>query len=205
MIIAFGKRIARSKHSWTSTIFLFVLCGCSRTVSSIPDAPPPYPSFPVPQERYNSANVYGSQNLATPYTPPYSAPSDSNQQQPTAPTFYTPPPSYPPTKPNLSTQPLNKYTPPTSNLLNKSARSSQSSIYTLKANADLWALVQNAKGVELEWLKMKAGDSAELHYNENLTITCSSGNQLVIVDSKGKEVDTNPNSSGISIVRLSPK
>jgi len=202
-IFAFGKRIARREHPWIAMLTLSVFSGCSGSVSSIPDAPPPYPSFPIPQERYNSAQVYGGQNLPTSYTPPYSPPSGSYQQPP-APTFYTPPPSAPPTQPNLSARPSHKYTPPAPNRFSsKPNRSSQSSNYTLKANADLWALVQNAKGVELEWLKMKAGDSTELNYSEDLTITCSSGNQLVIVDNKGKQIDTNPNSSGISIVRLS--
>ena len=99
-------------------------------------------------------------------------------------------------------QPVQSYTPATPNRYNRSA-SQETSHYTLEAKADLWALVQNAKGVELEWLKMKAGEKATLSYQEALTITCSSGNELVILDKKGKRIDTNPNSSGISIVRLS--
>jgi len=200
-IFAIGKRIARREHPWIAMLILSLFSGCSGSVSSIPDAPPPYPSFPIPQERYNSAQVYGGQNLPTPYTPPYSPPSGSYQKPP-APTFYTPPPSTPPTQPDLSSRPSFKYGPSTPNRFSKPDLNPQSSNYTLKANADLWALVQNAKGVELEWLKMKAGDSTELNYNEDLTITCSSGNQLVIFDNKGKQIDTNPNSSGISIVRL---
>ena len=74
--------------------------------------------------------------------------------------------------------------------------------FTLEANADLWALVQNSEGVELEWLKMKKGESAKLHHSGRLTITCSSGNQLIIKDKDQKVVQTTPNKSGISIVRL---
>jgi hypothetical protein len=185
-------------------VLFFTLClfsGCrSSSMSSIPDAPPPYPSFPFPQERYNSAQVYGGQNMATPYIPPYSPSATSLSSEPT-PTFYSPPP---PNQPRIAQQPVQSYTPSTPNRYNRSV-SQETSHYTLEAKADLWALVQNAKGVELEWLKMKAGETATLNYQEALTITCSSGNELVILDKKGKRIDTNPNSSGISIVRLSPQ
>ena len=171
-------------------------------MSSIPDAPPPYPSFPFPQERYSSAQVYGGQNMPTTYIPPYSPPNTSlNREQP--PTFYTPPPVPPPSQPSTLQQSSQKFTPSSPSPYNRSS-SRESALYTLEAKADLWALVQNEKGVELEWLKMKAGETATLNYQEALTITCSSGNQLVILDKKGKRIDTNPNSSGISIVRLSP-
>ena len=170
-------------------------------MSSIPDAPPPYPSFPFPQERYNSTQVYGGQNMATPYIPPYS-PSNTTLNPESTPTFYTPPPAPPPNQQGVAQQPVQSYTPLTPNRYNRTT-SKETSHYTLEAKADLWALVQNAKGVELEWLKMKAGETATLSYQEALTITCSSGNELVILDKKGKRIDTNPNSSGISIVRLS--
>ena len=52
----------------------------------------------------------------------------------------------------------------------------------MEAKADLWALVQDAQGVELEWLKMKTGESASLYHSGELTITCSSGNKLIIKD-----------------------
>ena len=109
----------------------------------------------------------------------------------------------PPNQPRIAQQPVQSYTPSAPNRYYNRSASQETTHYTLEAKADLWALVQNAKGVELEWLKMKAGETATLSYQEALTITCSSGNELVILDKKGKRIDTNPNSSGISIVRLS--
>ena len=50
---------------------LFSITGCkSSSMQSVPDAPPPYPNFPVPQERFNSAQVYGGQPSNAPYVPP---------------------------------------------------------------------------------------------------------------------------------------
>lgn len=168
---------------------------------SIPDAPPPYPSFPVPQERYNSAQVYGGQSGTMPYVPPYASPPTATQDS--APSFYTPPPASPPSQHSFYQQPAYKISPPvpTSSARNEKNQGS-SARFTLEAKADLWALVQDSEGVELEWLKMKTGDSAHLHHTGALTITCSSGNQLIIKDKNQKPINSNPNPSGISIVRL---
>jgi hypothetical protein len=206
-VLYFIKAIFSTNPSISLWVFLFSLlsiAGCKNgSMSSIPDAPPPYPSFPFPQERYNTAQVYGGQNIPTSYVPPYS-PSNTVLNPSPNPSFYTPPPAPPPTQPSITQKPVQAFTPSTLNRYNRSA-AKETSQYTLEAKADLWALVQNAKGVELEWLKMKAGETATLSYQEDLTITCSSGNELVILDNKGKQIDTNPNSSGISIVRLSPQ
>ena len=60
-----------------------IFVGCrSTSVHTIPDAPPPYPSFPVPQERYNSAQVYGGQTSNVPYVPPYSSPPTDTKVSP---------------------------------------------------------------------------------------------------------------------------
>jgi len=179
---------------------LTILVGCRpSSTPSIPDAPPPYPSFAVPQERYHSAQVYGGQPNASVYVPPYSeAPqngttADSYQYAPPPRTSsrITPPPQY--TSPNFYNK--NKVNP------NENS-SSSSSRFTLEAKADLWALVQDDKGTELDWLKMKAGENKHLHHPGPLTITCSSGDLLVIKDKEGKVIGTNPNVNGISIVRL---
>ena len=93
---------------WVFLITLCLLSGCrSSSISSIPDAPPPYPSFPFPQERYNSAQVYGGQNMATPYIPPYS-PSNTTLNTESTPTFYTPPPA-PPNQQGVAQQPVQLY------------------------------------------------------------------------------------------------
>lgn len=183
-------------------ILLGALGGCKRSsTQSVPDAPPPYPNFPVPQERYNSAQIYGGQPNNLPYIPPY---SDSAAGVVNAtPSYYTPPPSLPPNTQTFQPKPTSNYASAhfhsQPNFQQPNAKNAR---FTLEANAELWALVQDSKGVELEWLKMKKGDTAALNHTGALTITCSSGDQLIIKDKNLKPVQTNPNPSGISIVRL---
>jgi hypothetical protein len=181
---------------------LFSITGCkSSSMRSVPDAPPPYPNFPVPQERFNSAQVYGGQPSNAPYVPPYSQPASSPQSA--TPTFYTPPPASPPSPQAFQPKPVSNYNYNRSYSQPQLQESNtQNARFTLEANAELWALVQDSKGVELEWLKMKKGDTARLHHSGALTITCSSGDQLTIKDKNLKPIQTNPNPSGISIVRL---
>ena len=183
------------------TTFLLGSVGCSSSSSSaVPDAPPPYPSFPVPQERYNSANVYGGQSLNPPYMPTYNE-QPLTETQPT-PAFYTPPPSPPPTSGFVEANSYNRTTSPSIYRDQQVQAPDPTYRFSLEAKADLWALVQNPEGVELEWLKMKAGETANLAHSGALTITCSSGDQLLIKDKNGKPIESNPNSNGISIVRL---
>ncbi|MDA8989030.1 hypothetical protein N9H22_01030 [Opitutales bacterium] len=177
-------------------ILLFTSCRKS-SVTSIPNAPPPYPSFPVPQERYQSSQVYGGQPSNSTYIPPYSEPTNyqksvSSENQ----SFYTPPPAVPPRQriyknPTLQSQPYPRQ-----------GQETNSARFTLEAKADLWALVQDDKGAELQWLKMKPGETSTISHSGDLTITCSSGDKLLIKDKFGKKIETNPNASGISIVRL---
>ena len=84
----------------------------------------------------------------------------------------------------------------------RQGQETNSARFTLEARADLWALVQDDKGAELQWLKMKPGETSTISHSGDLTITCSSGDKLLIKDKFGKKIETNPNASGISIVRL---
>lgn len=96
--------------------------------------------------------------------------------------------------------------PPYSNYSNPGGNTSSSSVsqsrYTLHAEADLWALIQDPNGVELDWLKMKSGDSVPLTYSGPITVTCSSGHKLKIFDNQKNLIETKANQSGISIVKL---
>ena len=95
--------------------------------------------------------------------------------------------------------------PPYSNYSNPgNAPSSPSSHskYVLRAEADLWALIQDPNGVELDWLKMKSGESVPLTYSGPITVTCSSGHKLKIFDNQKNLIETKTNQSGISIVKL---
>lgn len=192
-----------NKSSTTILLALSVLftAGCrNSSVHSIPDAPPPYPNFPVPQERYNSAQVYGGQSSNLEYVPPY---SDALIPQTPPATFYSPPPTSAQQQQTFSQEPAYNFSPyPNTSRPQSLNQQAKPARFTLEANADLWALIQDSKGVELEWLKMKKGDMANLQHIGELTITCSSGDQLTIKDKSGKLINTNPNSSGISIVRL---
>jgi hypothetical protein len=49
---------------------------------------------------------------------------------------------------------------------------------------------------------MKEGDEVPVMHSGPLTITCSSGRSVKILDKKGKKVDTADNSNGITILRL---
>ena len=143
----------------------------------IPDAPPPYANFPAPQNfRNNPASEYtysGNELASNPYIQP-----TANGQS-----FGSPPSSsFASLQPNLTQTSHQRY--------------------TLEADADLWALVQDDKGVELEWLKMKSGDSKPISYSGPITVTCSSGTKLRILDNHNNIIESNANRSGISIVRL---
>lgn len=188
--------------SFTFIVVGIFLIGCrSSSVHSIPDAPPPYPSFPVPQERYNTAEVYGGQTSNMPYIPPYSSSSTTNQIS--APSPYAPPPSPPQNVRLIEQKPVYSYNQHRSTFAKPAVEpSAESARFLLEAKSDLWALVQNAEGVDLEFLQMKSGDTAQLHHTGPLIITCSTGDQLVIKDKNLKPIKTNPNASGFTIVRL---
>jgi len=157
---------------------LIAFSGCFRNKPlEIPDAPPPYPNFPAPQSFRNnpaSESSYSSNEFAR---------NPNNQLTTTGQSFASSSPqSFASQQPNLTQM--------------------SSQRYTLEADADLWALVQDDKGVELEWLKMKRGESKPISHSGPITVTCSSGTKLRILDNQNNLIETNANQSGISIVRL---
>ena len=85
---------------------------------------------------------------------------------------------------------------------NEASVSSSSTNYSLLAEADLWALIQDPQGVELDWIKMKSGETVPLNYSGPITVTCSSGHKLKIFDNQKNLIETKANQSGISIVKL---
>ena len=100
---------------------------------------------------------------------------------PTAP--YTAPPSY-------ATQVQESITPAVS------AR------YMVKAKGNLWVLVQDQFGNEVDWRKLQAGDQFPINQAGSLTVTLSSSDKADILDSDNKKIEINSKNSGISIVRL---
>ena len=181
----------------------FILCtliGCvQRGTSTIPDAPPPYPSFPIPQERFQSSGVYesknngGSSSIAetSSIAPQGSTSTGTDKINHHASSFdYIPPKSIPPRSTNSSNQ------------FTANSRAASPPLYTLIASGELWTLVQDRNGKEIDWIKMKAGEQAFIHDKNAAVLTCSSGNELSIKDSSGNLVSFNPKSNGISIIRL---
>ncbi len=160
-----NQKICLLNSIWISAMLLFCSCGGGAT-STLPDAPPPYPGFPIPAQNpgaevaapYPSGSGYAS---GVPYT------GTSNYSQSQA-----------------------AVTPPVS------AR------YMVKAKGNLWVLVQDQFGNEVDWRKLQAGDQFPINQAGSLTVTLSSSDKADILDSDNKKIEINSKNSGISIVRL---
>ena len=158
--------------SFISTSSMF--CGCGGGSVALPEAPPPYPNFPVP---YQPNNPQGGQVPEAQFNPSFNSQVGSSEFE------------------NPYAREVKSETSPTYNT-NNFAR------YTIQANANLWLLVQDPSGNELDWLKMKPGERTPLSHLGPLTLTCSSGEDIEIFDQQGKRVDVPEGNGGLSIVRL---
>ena len=172
--------VSKLSHVLCPCLGIFIV-GCGGN-PSIPDAPPPYPTYS---------------------TPSYSPPGGSNE--------YQSPSSYPPITPPLDRQYSNQIGSPATTPNNKQdffappPKSNQSSLtprYSITAEANIWVLVQDEFGTEIDWKKLSKGESMSITHPRPVTVTCSSGSKAKIFDDKGKEVNQLTNSSGIAIVRL---
>ena len=172
--------VSRLSHVLCPCLGIFIV-GCGGN-PSIPDAPPPYPTYSTPS-----------------YTPP----GGSNK--------YQSPSSYPPITPSLDRQYSNQLGSPATPPYNKqeffapppkSNQSSLNSRYSITAEANIWVLVQDEFGTEIDWKKLSKGESMSITHPRPVTVTCSSGSKVKIYDEKGKAVKQLVNSSGIAIVRL---
>ena len=138
-----------------------------------------------------------NRNVEIPDAPPpyanYPAPQTFQYTQP-VPEQSTDNPFAAPYNPN-STAPDRTYSE------NEPSRSGDNS-YTLRAEGDLWALIQDPKGVELDWIKMKSGESVPLNHPGPIILTCSSGHKLKIFDKQKNPIESKSNHSGITIVKL---
>jgi len=174
----------------SSTLFCLVSSCARNTTPAVPNAPPPYPDYPVPQSHF--------QYSEPPYQPnPPLLDSGNIQLDSQASSSQLPYASQDIVIPTYHQENLDHAGYPYEQV-KQTARTR----FSLHAHSNLWALVQNDKGVELEWLKMKAGEKASINHSGRLTITCSSGKDLEIFDARGDKIPTNPNPSGISIIRL---
>ncbi len=164
---------------YPSFILFFVSCGGN---PNIPDAPPPYPTFSTPSYSPPSdSSVYQPSSSYTPNPPAFNGEyGDQRGLSPSVPTFkqeyYAPPPK--PNQPSLESR------------------------YTITAEANIWVLVQDEFGTEIDWKKLSKGESMPITHPRPVTVTCSSGSKVKILDQKGKAINQFTNSSGIAIVRL---
>ena len=172
-------QILRSKFSsfLCSFIFFFVF-GCGGN-PNIPDAPPPYPTYSTPSYSPNN-------NTNTDTSQPAYAPDMQWDRENTSPSFSAP------------YKPQEFYAPPA----HKSSQSSITSRYTITAKANIWVLVQDEFGTEIDWKKLSKSEIMAINHPRPVTVTCSSGSKVEIVDEKGKIVNQPSNASGIAIVRL---
>jgi hypothetical protein len=169
--------------------FFGFLCLCGTVIfagcggrSVIPDAPPPYPTYSTPgYEPQTSTGSYPSSSAFTP------APHPENRFDHSS--TYIPG--------NINSY-ADIYSPPPA----KNSSPSLKPRYSIIAQANLWVLVQDEFGTEIDWKKLSSGENMAINHPRPVTVTCSSGSKVQILDSKGKKVDTLSNSSGIAIVRL---
>ncbi len=141
-------------------------------MTTLPEAPPPYPNFPVPYDSTTTGN-----NQADPFAAPF--PVRNSPYQPEV-------------RSKSWSQSVNAFSP-TPNY----------SRFTVHAKANLWLLVQDPKGNELDWLKMQGGEKIPLSHAGPLTLTCSSGRDVEIFDRGGKKIDVpDSGNAGITIIRL---
>ena len=74
--------------------------------------------------------------------------------------------------------------------------------YTINAYANVWVLIQDKRGNELEWISLKSGDEVPIMHRGPLTMTCSSSKSVKISDKNGKKIETGNKTNGINIIRL---
>ena len=75
-------------------------------------------------------------------------------------------------------------------------------VLTLEALGEVWVLVQDAQGIELQWKNLREGEQMPIAKNGPISVTCSNGNALRILGKKGKSLVEPKESKGIAIIRL---
>ena len=200
MTHSYSRTLRITRALFTLILTFGLSCCISRGPTVIPDAPPPYPSFPTTLEKPEGNAQYNGQNQQIQTTPVQTNSLAPNQIASQPKTYeqveafdYIPPKSQPPfsSTQNQSFRPITtKHT------------SASTSRFTLHANGELWALVQDKDGNELDWLKMKNGETSYIYDKNALIVTCSSGNLLSIKDASGRPISFDSKSNGISIIRL---
>ena len=114
-----------------------------------------------------------------------------------------PPPNAPPPHPNLFSPTGNQTSPSAKAQVPGSTQiSDKKSLVTLEALEDVWILVQNAQGVELQWQNLRKGERLPIAKQGSISITSSNGKALRVLDHKGSSLREPSENEGINIVRL---
>ena len=114
-----------------------------------------------------------------------------------------PPPDAPPPHPNLFSTtgnqvPSNTQAPE----LGTTQNYEKKSLVTLEALGDVWILVQNAQGVELQWQNLRKGERLPVAKQGSISITSSNGKALRVLDHEGRSLKEPTQKEGITIFRL---
>ncbi|SVC18184.1 uncharacterized protein METZ01_LOCUS271038 [marine metagenome] len=114
-----------------------------------------------------------------------------------------PPPNAPPPHPNLFSPTGNRIPPTAQTPMPGTTHSSdKNSVVTLEALGDVWILVQNAQGVELQWQNLRKGERLPVAKQGSISITSSNGKALRVLDHEGRSIKEPSENEGIVIVRL---
>jgi len=116
-----------------------------------------------------------------------------------------PPPDAPPPHPNLFS-PTGNRVPSDTQVSESEAGTIQNydkkSLVTLEALGDVWILVQNAQGVELQWQNLRKGERLPVAKQGSISITSSNGKALRVLDHEGRSLKEPTEKEGIAIFRL---
>ena len=75
-------------------------------------------------------------------------------------------------------------------------------LITLEALGDVWVLVQDAQGVEMQWQNLHEGERMPVAKKGPISITYSNGKALRILDREGRSLIEPKEQDGIAILRL---
>ncbi len=114
-----------------------------------------------------------------------------------------PPPNAPPPHPNLFS-PTGNWVPPSTQapVPGTTQNYEKKSVVTLEALGDVWILVQNAQGVELQWQNLRKGERLPVAKQGSISITSSNGKALRVLDHEGRSLKEPSENEGIAILRL---
>ena len=75
-------------------------------------------------------------------------------------------------------------------------------LITLEALGDVWVLVQDGQGVELQWQNLREGERMPIAKKGSISITYSNGKALRVLNRDGTPLRQPKQQDGIAIMRL---